>query len=64
MGFTVSGTDEILGSDTAFLQLESSGKVILPLWSTARLLVRGEAGWTIKDEFSDLPFSVRYFYGR
>lgn len=61
--FSVSGTDEILGSDTAFVQLESTGKMILPLWTTARLLVRGEAGWTIKDEFKDLPFSVRYFAG-
>ncbi len=61
--FTVSGTDEVLGSDTAFLQLETSGKAILPLWDTARLLVRAEAGWTIKNEFKELPFSVRYFAG-
>ena len=61
--FTVSGTDQVLGSDTAFLQLATEGKVILPLWSTARLLVRGEAGWTIKEDFADLPFSVRYFAG-
>ena len=61
--FTVSGTDEVFGSDTAFLQLETSGKAIVPLWNTARLLVRGEAGWTIKKDFKDLPFSVRYFAG-
>ena len=63
LSLSVSGTDEILGSDTAFLQLESTGKVILPLGANARLLVRGEVGWTIKDEFKDLPFSVRYFAG-
>lgn len=63
LSFTVSGTDEVLGSDTAFLQLESRGRLILPLWSTARLLIRGEVGWTIKEEFEDLPFSVRYFAG-
>lgn len=63
VSFTVSGTDEILGSDTAFVQLESEAKLILPLWTTARLLLRGDAGWTIKDEFKDLPFSVRYFAG-
>ena len=63
LSFTISGTDEVLGSDTAFLQLESRGRLILPLWSTARLLIRGEVGWTIKDEFDDLPFSVRYFAG-
>jgi len=63
VSFTVSGTDEILGSDTAFMQLESEAKLVLPLWTTARLLIRGDAGWTIKDEFKDLPFSVRYFAG-
>lgn len=63
VSFTMSGTDEILGSDTAFMQLESEGKLIVPLWTTARLLLRGEVGWTIKDEFKDLPFSVRYFAG-
>jgi len=63
VAFTVSGTDQWLGSDTAFMQLETSGKLILPLWSTARVLLRAEAGWTIKDDFTDLPFSVRYFTG-
>lgn len=63
LAFTVRGTDEILGSDTAFLQLETAGKMILPLWSTARLLLRAEAGWTMKQDFKDLPFSVRYFAG-
>lgn len=61
--FSVSGTDELLSSSTAFVQLETAGKIILPLWSTARVLIRGEVGWTIKDEFKDLPFSVRYFTG-
>ena len=56
--FTVSGTDEVFGSDTAFLQLETSGKAIVPLWNTARLLVRGEGGWTIPDE------SPRHFLAR
>jgi translocation and assembly module TamA len=63
VAFTVSGTDQWLGSDTAFMQLEAAGKLILPLWSTARVLMRAEAGWTIKDDFTDLPFSVRYFSG-
>lgn len=59
----LSGTDELLGSDTAFLQLESRGKLILPLWSTARILARAEAGWTLREDFANLPFSVRYFAG-
>lgn len=63
LSVSVSGTDELLGSDTAFLQLESGGKAIFPLGESARLLVRGDVGWTIKDEFKDLPLSVRYFAG-
>jgi translocation and assembly module TamA len=59
----LSGTDELLGSDTAFLQLETRGRLILPLWSSARLLTRAEAGFTLKDDFDDLPFSVRFFAG-
>ncbi|MBL8224045.1 MAG: outer membrane protein assembly factor [Chromatiales bacterium] len=59
----VSGTDEILGSDTAFLQLEGRARAIFPLWSTARLLTRAEAGFTAKSDFDELPFSVRYFAG-
>lgn len=63
LSLELSGTDEWLGSDTAFMQVETGGKLILPLGSNARLLTRIEAGWTIKDDFSDLPFSVRYFTG-
>jgi translocation and assembly module TamA len=63
LNLKLSGTDEWLGSSTAFVQLETGGKLILPLGSNARLLTRVEAGWTIKDDFSDLPFSVRYFAG-
>jgi translocation and assembly module TamA len=59
----VSGTDEILGSDTAFLQVEGRARAIFPLWSTARLLTRAEAGFTAKSDFDELPFSVRYFAG-
>lgn len=63
LSLKLSATDEILGSDTAFTQVETGGKLILPLGSNARLLTRVDAGWTIKDDFSDLPFSVRYFAG-
>lgn len=63
LNLKLSGTDEWLGSDTAFVQVETGGKLILPLGSNARVLTRLEAGWTLKDDFSDLPFSVRYFAG-
>jgi translocation and assembly module TamA len=63
LAFQVSGTGRFLGSDTDFLQVETSGKVIRPLWRGARVLVRGEVGATLKDELEELPFSVRYFAG-
>jgi translocation and assembly module TamA len=63
MAFRISGTDEVLGSDTGFFQANAAGKIILPLWSTARVLARGEVGWTAEQDFDALPFSVRYFTG-
>lgn len=59
----VSGTGEFLGSDTRFAQVEAEGRLIRPLWSGARVLARAEIGLTAKEDFSDLPFSVRYFAG-
>lgn len=59
----LSGTDEVLGSDTAFIQANAAGKAIFPLWSTARLITRAEIGWTAEQDFDELPFSVRYFTG-
>lgn len=61
--FTVSGTTEWFGSDSEFLQAETYGKYIRPLWKDARVLIRAEAGATVKDDFRTLPASVRYFAG-
>jgi translocation and assembly module TamA len=58
-----SGTAEALGSDAEFLQVDLFGKFIRPLWAGARLIARGEAGMTWKEQFRDLPASVRYFAG-
>lgn len=58
-----SGTTEAIGSDTSFVQLETHGRLIWPLWRGGRVLTRVEAGTTFKDQFEDLPFSVRYFAG-
>jgi len=63
VSFQVSGTGEFLGSDTQFLQTEAFGRLIRPLWSGARVLTRAEIGFTAKDDFRSLPYSVRYFAG-
>jgi translocation and assembly module TamA len=60
---TVSGTHEAMGSDSQFLQGQLYGKLILPVWPGARVLLRGEVGATVKEEFRTLPASVRFFAG-
>ena len=59
----LSGTTGLLGSDSEFLQADLYGKFILPVWNGGRLLLRAEAGGTLKDRFRTLPASVRYFAG-
>jgi translocation and assembly module TamA len=59
----LSGTTELIGSDSEFLQLDGFARFIFPAWKGARVLARAEAGATVKDEFRTLPASVRYFAG-
>lgn len=59
----LTGTTEYIGSDTEFLQVDARGKLIRPLWPGGRVLLRLEAGGTIKDELRELPVSVRFFAG-
>ncbi len=61
--FKVSGTTELIGSDSEFLQADIFGKLIVPVWPGGRLLLRAEAGATLMDQFRTLPASVRYFVG-
>lgn len=63
VSLTLSGTHEAMGSDSQFLQAQLYGKLILPAWPGARLLMRGEVGATAKEEFRTLPASVRFFAG-
>ncbi len=60
---TIRGALQDLGSDTTFLQIRGAAKVVRGLTDTTRVLARAEAGWTWKDEFNDLPPSVRFFAG-
>lgn len=61
--FSVSGAMEEVLSDTSFLQAKVSGRYIRPLGPKGRLLVRGEYGATMTDEFNRLPASQRFFNG-
>lgn len=59
----VTGAMEEVLSDTSFLQAKFSGRYIRPLGSRGRLLLRGEYGATMTDEFNRLPPSQRFFNG-
>jgi translocation and assembly module TamA len=57
------GAVDGLISDTSFLQIYGNTKWVFPLWPRGRLLARAEAGFTAKDDFDDLPATVRFFAG-
>lgn len=59
----LSGAVNGLISDTSFLQAYGNTKWVFSLWPGARLLTRGEIGFTAIDRFPDLPASVRFFAG-
>lgn len=40
-----------------------NGKAILPLGSKTRIISRGQAGTTLKDDFDKLPPSIRFYTG-
>ncbi len=60
---TIRGAEQSLASDTSFLQIRAAAKVVRGLTDSTRVLIRADGGWTWKEEFSDLPPSVRFFAG-
>jgi translocation and assembly module TamA len=59
----IRGASDSLGSDTSFLQLRTKAKWVHALGERTRFLARVGMGVTAKDEFSELPASVRFFAG-
>ena len=59
----VRGASDSLGSDTSFLQLRTKAKWIRSFGDRTRVLLRSGIGTTAKDEFTELPASVRFFAG-
>lgn len=59
----VHGAFEEVLSSTSFIQTLVQGRFVLPLWDSARLLLRGEYGATFNDEIASLPASQRFFAG-
>ncbi|NCF51360.1 BamA/TamA family outer membrane protein [Gammaproteobacteria bacterium] len=63
LSFDVRGASDSLGSDTSFLQFRAKTKWIHSLGGHYRAIARANLGLTIKDDFSELPASVRFFAG-
>jgi translocation and assembly module TamA len=57
------GASSRLLSDTSFLQLRAVFRRVFPLAENSRLLLRGEAGTSAVDDFSQLPATQRFFAG-
>ena len=60
---TLRGAAQVLGSDTNFGQLTVSGKYIYGLGEKTRVILRGDVGKTWKEQFDELPPTVRFFAG-
>ncbi len=58
-----SGTDEALGSTTAYLQAVARLRWLASFGDGNRVLARAHIGVTEVDEFAELPPSVRFFAG-
>jgi translocation and assembly module TamA len=62
--FDLRGTHQLLGSDTALVQLLAEGSYLLPLPWRLSLHTRAKAGTTLlNDPLSDIPPSLRFFTG-
>jgi translocation and assembly module TamA len=59
----VRGGSASLGSDVDFLQLRAEGRWIRGLGADNRVLLRGELGTTLVDDFTRLPPSLRFYAG-
>lgn len=58
----VRGADESLFSDASFIQVLAAAKWIQPL-GKGRLLLRADTGFSLTDDFSELPASYRFYAG-
>lgn len=59
----VHGAHSAVVSSDSFLQMLVQSRLILPLGSKSRVLIRGQAGYSIVGEISELPLSQRFFAG-
>lgn len=63
LNYDVRGASRQLGSDTSFVQFQARGKWIRSAGPETRLLARATVATTVKEDFSKLPASERFFTG-
>lgn len=63
LNYDIRGASDRLGSDTSFFQVRAHGKWIRSLGAKTRILIRANAGATLKSSLKALPPSVRFFAG-
>jgi len=63
LGVELRGTHRTIGSSTDFVQVVGRARFIRSFGADARLLARATLGFTAKQEFDELPPSVRFFAG-
>lgn len=59
----VKGASSALLSDTDVLQLHLNQRLIRPIGQSGRLLLGGELGTSVVNDFDNLPVSLRFFAG-
>jgi translocation and assembly module TamA len=63
IGVNLVAASESVVSTESFLQAELNTTLILPLFERDRLLLRGQLGRTLIDDFSVLPKQLRFYAG-
>ena len=63
LNLTVNGAVDGVLSTATFLSARLDGKIIRPVGSRARAMVRGEVGYVVTDDLRDLPPTRRFVTG-
>lgn len=63
VNFTIQGAHQDVLSKTNFLQGELKGKTIFSPTEDARVILRGDLGYTVVQDLNNLPLTLSYFAG-
>ncbi len=63
INFTLQGASRNVLASTSFIQSEIKGKYIFSPTSASRVILRGDLGYTVVNDLSRLPLTLRYFAG-